>query len=104
MAADDYVSVTYINGNFVLGARTDTATSYTDFSITSGSVSGVNTLEFVVFGGADGPIMGLRVDSLTGTASPLGQQGPVPEPGTMVLLATACLGTIALNARSKKAA
>jgi hypothetical protein len=53
--------------------------SFTPLSITSGFVAGVNTLDFIV-NNAGGPTA-LRVE-LTGTAS------PVPEPASLLLLAS----------------
>ncbi len=105
-AGDNHIVGTLINGTSVPGATSDTFTAYTNFSITSGFVAGINTLEFFVTD--DGAPMALRVDSLAGTARSLGNgPGPengVPEPGTVILLATACLGTIALKSRSRKTA
>jgi hypothetical protein len=105
-AGDNHIVGTLINGTSVPAATSDTFTSYTNFSITSGFVAGLNTLEFFVTD--DGAPMALRVDSLAGTARSLsngpGPQSDVPEPGTVILLATACLGTVAIKARSKKPA
>ncbi len=56
------------------------------FSATSGFVSGVNTLQFVVFNGG-GPT-GLRVE-ITGNAAPVNQ---VPEPGTLLLVGSGLVG------------
>jgi hypothetical protein len=105
-AGDNHITGTLINGTSVASATSDTFVAYTSFSITSGFVAGLNTLEFFVTD--DGAPMALRVDALAGTASPIGTgPGPgtgVPEPGTVVLLATACLATIGLKVRSKKTA
>jgi hypothetical protein len=55
----------------------------TPFSINSGFVIGLNTLDFVLTNGG-GPT-GLRVDDISGTANPLGTS--VPEPTSLLLLA-----------------
>jgi hypothetical protein len=66
------------------------------FTINSGFISGLNTLEFEVFNGISGnPVnspMGLRVE-VAGTAA------RIPEPGTMALLLT---GTVALAGTMKR--
>ena len=59
---------------------------FTPFTINSGFVSGLNTLDFLVTN--DGVATGLRVD-LSGTADPT--SSTVPEPGTLWLLATGLL-------------
>ena len=81
-AADNHVTATKINGTTVVGATTDTFDFYTPFSIISGFVSGVNTLDFIVKD--DGPPSSLRVDSLTGSVSP---SSGAPEPASISLLA-----------------
>jgi hypothetical protein len=82
-AGDNHVSQTKINGSAVAGDTTDTFSSYTSFSINSGFISGVNTLDFIVKD--DGAPSALRVDSLVGTVSPLTTSG-VPEPVSALLL------------------
>jgi len=83
-AADNHITATRINGTTVPGATTDTFTSYTSFTINSGFVAGLNTLDLVVLD--DGVVMSLRVDSLSGTASP--NSSNTPEPGTMLMLSS----------------
>lgn len=62
---------------------------FSPFTISSGFVSGVNTLQFVV--AEDGLVTGLRAE-VSGTAA------PVPEPATLLLLATG-MGAIAVKRR-----
>lgn len=66
------------------GIGTETYWQFTTFSVTSGFVHGINTLEFVVFNfPPGGPLnaTGLRVE-MSGTAA-------VPEPATMPLIGSA---------------
>lgn len=68
------------------------------FSITSGFVDGINTLDFVLLnvpGPANNPT-GLRVDDLVGSAQ------PIPEPGTLALLASGLGGAIAQWRRRRR--
>lgn len=100
-AADNHVEETDLNGVAIAGATTDTYSSYTSFTIPVGSafVSGLNTLDFLVKD--DGAPMALRVDSLEGTASPLGIISGVPEPGMLPLLAGG-LGLLAIGRRFRR--
>ena len=62
------------------------------FSVNSGFVAGINTLDFVV---TDlGAPTALRVDDISGTATLLAANGAVPEPGTwaMMLLGFGAIG------------
>jgi hypothetical protein len=61
-------------------------TSWSSFTLNSGFIAGINTLDFIVqnFAGADGNPTGLRVE-MSGTADPNSQ---VPEPVSFVLLGT----------------
>jgi hypothetical protein len=77
-----------------LGITNDNAfTSFTPFTISSGFVSGLNTLEFVVLN-ESGPT-GLRVE-MTGTA------GAVPEPATWAMMVLG-FGVVGAGMRRKQA-
>ena len=92
-AADNHITATKINGTVVPGATTDTFSNYTAFSVTSGFVAGLNTLDFIVHD--DGAPSSLRVDSLQGTVSPV--TSTAPEPGSIAML----LGGVAFVALRK---
>ena len=97
-AADDWAVDILING-ISTGTFGGDYTSWTSFSINSGFVDGVNTLDFIVhnLGNTDtlGPT-GLRVE-VTGTAS------TVPEPASFVLLGAALVGLSAIRRRRPQA-
>jgi hypothetical protein len=79
-ATDDFGTNILLNG-VSTGNASGGFSSWSAFTINSGFVAGVNTLDFVVSNGiADGPT-GLRVE-VTGTADPTG----VPEPASFLLL------------------
>lgn len=86
-AADDSGLTLRLNGTVVPGTAVAQADRWTDFSITSGFLPGLNTLEFTTFSTVSPT--GLRVE-MTTTA--------VPEPGTWALMA-AGLGVVALRRR-----
>jgi hypothetical protein len=76
--------------------------SLTNFSINSGFVAGVNTLDFRVVD--VGVVTALRVDDLAGTAAVLSPQNPVPEPATWALLIAGFGGAGAMLRRRRTAA
>ncbi|MCC7175608.1 MAG: PEP-CTERM sorting domain-containing protein [Bryobacterales bacterium] len=98
--ADNSGGVIYLNG-VNLGQGTTGWSSWTNFTITSGFQSGVNTLEFLVNNGpgAIGNPAGLRVE-MSGNADPLGE---IPEPATMLLMGAGLLG-LGLIRRARKSA
>ena len=59
--------------------------AFYDFTISSGFIAGVNTLDFSVANGG-GSWTGLRVEFTSATADPRNGGGGIPEPGTMTLL------------------
>lgn len=83
-AADNFGSI-LLNGNATGFALTGSPTSNFNrkhaFTLSSGFVSGINTLDFSV--GDTGQPTALRVDDLVGTAD---LAAAVPEPGTWALL------------------
>jgi len=81
-AADNLARV-YLNG-LDTGWVTDAFQALRSFSLTSGFVSGVNTLDFQV---TDGAAPGaLRVDSLMGVADVLSPPAGIPEPATWAMM------------------
>ena len=75
-------------------------TSYTPFSISSGFMSGINTLDFLV---QDlGPPGALSVDNLSGRAF-AAVPSTVPEPATLALLATGLVGVFGAARRKRGA-
>ena len=100
-ASDNQEVAVYLNGvseSFTQSAACISSgicyESWTPLSITSGFVAGLNTLDFVV-NNAGGPTA-LRVE-LTGTAS------AVPEPASLVLLATLVIFTMTTLRRRVRA-
>jgi hypothetical protein len=82
-AADNNASL-FLNG-VSTGFSVAGFSAFTNFALTSGFVSGINTLDFVVLN-AGGP-GAFRVDNLQGTANVLvTPPGAIPEPGTWALL------------------
>lgn len=92
--ATDNCGNLYLNGTLsAIIPFCNTASSFTalsSFSLTSGFISGVNSLDFVLTntGGAGA----LRVDNLMGTANPLGGGINTPEPSTWMLAGSAMAG------------
>ena len=78
--------------------------SFTNFTLTTGFVAGLNTIEFVV---ADfGQPASLAVEQLRGTANPTNTPPgtTVPEPSTVVLMAAGLFGVAVVGARRKRSA
>ena len=90
-----------ING-LSTGNTSPSFSSFTNFSISSGFLAGMNTLDFVVQDvGAPGA---LDVRNLTGTASLLAPPNTtVPEPATIVLMGSGLAAIGFFGARRKKA-
>ena len=95
--ATDNSGTMFLNG-VNTGNTVSGFTAFTTFSINSGFVAGVNTLEFIVLNlaGTVGNPTGLRVE-LSGTAD------VVPEPGTVVLLGSGLAGLFAWRMRKGQA-
>lgn len=88
-AADDSGLTIRLNGALVPGVAVAQADQWTSFSITSGILPGLNTLEFTTLSTVSPT--GLRVEM---TTTPL----PVPEPSTWLLMG-AGLALVALRRR-----
>ena len=93
-AADNTGSNIRLNG-VSTGNTASGFTAFTPFSLTSGFVTGANTLDFVV-NNIDGPT-GLRVE-LSGTATPAGVTA-APEPASFLVLTMALAGLQVIRRR-----
>lgn len=95
-AADNSGSALRLNGT-VTANTTPGYSGLTTFSIASGFIAGINTLDFVVTEFASGGAnpTGLRVDGITGTAN----LAAVPAPAAGWLLGTGLLGVFARRRR-----
>ncbi len=96
----DNVGTIFLNGVNTGITITNVFSSLVGFSITSGFVAGINTLDFrVVDEGAPGA---LRVDDLVGTAN-VAVTGAVPEPASwlMMILGFGIAGTAMRQRRGK---
>ncbi|HME43739.1 MAG TPA: hypothetical protein VKF36_11680 [Syntrophorhabdales bacterium] len=97
-AADDEGLNILINGNSTgLTYNAEAYGSFQSFTISSGFVSGVNTLAFEVGNIALGPT-GLQVDNLSGTAS------PVREPVSLLLFGAGLVGMAVIGRRNERRA
>jgi len=70
------------------------------FTISSGFIAGVNTLDFSVVDG--GPPLALRIDGISGTAD-LAGPAAAPEPISAALLGLGLLGIAAVRRKQKRA-
>lgn len=99
-AADNYGDFIRINGVSIPGFSGPTYPYLTSFTISSGFIAGLNTLDFVV---RDvGVIGGLRIASLSGTAT--AAVTAVPEPASIALAGMGLAGFMAILVRRKRSA
>jgi len=98
IAADNHVDGVYLNGTLISGLGATQYQAFTSFSITSGFVSGLNTLDFYAVD--DGAPAGFNVQ-LTGQGA-TGPSSTVPEPSTWALLGGGLAG-VGLLARRRRA-
>jgi hypothetical protein len=91
---DDYMTNVVINGNS-LGSLGLGWARLRSFTIDSGFVTGLNTLEFVVYN-SGGPT-GLRIDHIAGSYE------TVSEPSILALIASGLLGVGVVRRRKQKA-
>ena len=96
VVADDSVEI-FLNGVDKGGFGVPAYTGFNPFAITSSFVSGLNTLDFMIFNFDNGPTT-LRVDSLAGTADAI----ITPEPATIasMVLGLAAAGVVRYRRRA----
>ncbi len=93
----DNAGAIFLNGN-ITGIPTVSFGALASFSLSSGFVSGINTLDFQV--SDSGPPTALRVDDLVGTANVLNPDPGVPEPATWATM-LAGLGLVSFAMRRR---
>ena len=99
----DNVGLNILINGVATGNTSPTFSFFTPFTINTGFVSGLNTLDFVVQD--QGPPGALNVNNIQGTVRAL--QGPsttVPEPTTVVLMGSGLAALGFFGARRKRAA
>ena len=90
-------------GNFINypGSPTPTYEYSSVVDLSSGFVSGLNTIDFYVEG--NGVTDGFKLKTVSFTANESGSPTPVPEPATMLLFGTGLAGLAAAHRRKKVA-